>query len=287
MLRAVRQRRRGLRISYCLLSTAYCLLIMKWSDMTRGVWVADCPLRDIAENTPLENPGLYKAAMQIFLTSGSQILRATTVEGVKLCRQIIPEGGQVWAVVGPSSKILAIQETNEAELTDHCKQQVAQLASGSPDAILIQSITDLEEAIILLRAARCACKLKVGVSMVYGSGAEQTDTIIGQACEDVTRRLVDAGADLIGCNCGIAVDEMVLVVRLMREITELPIIACPDAGQKELEGDGIVYRETPEDFASKALSLANAGANVIGGCCGITADHIKCLAQALQQDRAS
>ena len=254
---------------------------MKWSDISSSVWVADGPASEVTATAPVDNPTLYKAAMQIFLNAGSRILRASTPQGVALCKQILPKGAQVWAVAGPSGKILAIREIEEAELKDHYEQTVVRLAAAAPDVFLIQSFTDVEEAILFLRVAKESCKLKVGVSLIFGSGPDQTDTIMGQACEDATRRLVDAGADLIGCNCGISVDEMVLIVRLMRQITDLPILACPDAGQRELDGEAIVFREHPEDFASKAASLAQAGANVIGGCCGITAEHIKCLAQTL------
>lgn len=255
--------------------------LMKWSDMSSNVWIADGPVSEVAAAAPVDNPARYKAAMQIFLKAGSRILRASTPQGVALCKQIVSQGDQVWAVAGPSGKILAIREIEEAELKADYEQTVCRLASAEPDVFLIQSFTDVEEAILFLQVAKEACKLKVGVSLVFGSGPDQTDTIMGQACEDATRRLVDAGADLIGCNCGISVDEMVLIVRLMRQITDLPIIACPDAGQRELDGEAIVYRELPEDFASKAASLAQAGANIIGGCCGITAEHIKCLAETL------
>jgi methionine synthase I (cobalamin-dependent) len=75
-----------------------------------------------------------------------------------------------------------------------------------------------------------------------------------------------------------AVDESVLIVRLMRQATQLPIAVFPDAGQRELHDDKIVYVETPQDFSSKAPSLVAAGANIIGGCCGVSPDHIACLA---------
>ncbi len=226
----------------------------------------------------MREPALFQAGKQLLLKAGSQLLRAWSAEGIKLCRDIIPSTGFVCGVVGPSAKILAMQEITADELLDDCRQRTGRIADAKPDAILIQSISDVEEAVLCLKAVRETCKLKVGVSMTYGSGVEQAETVMGQGCEEVTRRLAGEGADLVGCDCGMAVDESVLIVRLMRQATQLPIAVFPDAGQRELHDDKIVYVETPQDFASKAPSLVAAGANIIGGCCGVSPDHIACLA---------
>ena len=262
------------------------VLAWDWSDSTGGVLVADSPLPETDDRAPIENPALYQAGKQLLLKAGSQLLRAWSAEGIKLCKDIIPTTGFVCGVVGPCAKILAMQEITADELLDECRQTTGRIAEAKPDAILIQSITDVEEAVLCLKAARETCKLKVGVSMTYGSGVEQAETVMGQGCEEVTRRLADAGADLVGCDCGMAVDESVLIVRLMRQATQLPIAVFPDAGQRELHDDKIVYVETPQDFASKAPSLVAAGASIIGGCCGVSPDHIACLAGVVGEGSA-
>ncbi len=249
--------------------------------------MADSPLPETDDRTPIKNPALYQAGKQLFLKAGSKILRAWSAEGIKLCKEIVPPTGFVCGVVGPSAKILVMQEITADDLLEECKRRIGRIIEAEPDAILIQSITDVEEAVLCLKAARGECKLKVGVSMTYGSGVEQAETVMGQGCEEVTRRLAGEGADLVGCNCGMAVDESVLIVRLMRQVTQLPIAVFPDAGQRELHDDRIVYVETPQDFASKAPSLVAAGANIIGGCCGVTPDHIACLADVVGECDAS
>ncbi len=254
------------------------VLAWDWSDSTGGVLVADSPLPETDDRAPIENPALYQAGKHRFLQAGSRILRAWSAEGIKLCKDIILPTGFVCGVVGPSAKILAMQEISADDLLEECKQRIGRLIEAEPDAILIQSISDVEEAVLCLKAAREACQLKVGVSMTFGSGVEHAETVMGQGCEEVTRRLAGAGADLVGCDCGMAVDESVLIVRLMRQATRLPIAVFPDAGQRELRDDKIVYVETPQDFASKAPSLVAAGANIIGGCCGVSPDHVACLA---------
>lgn len=254
---------------------------MKWSDMVSGVCVADAPVSEIGETTSVRNPALFKSAKQMFVKAGVHILRADTGEGIKLCKEISSAAGQVWGVVGPCDKLLSLEEISSADLLEDTKRRVNLLVAAAPDVILLESITDLAEAVLAIEAAKEATKLKIAVSMVFGSGADGTETIMGQSCEEVTAQLAGAGADMIGCSCGMPIDDMVLVVRLMREQTDLPIVACPDAGQRELEGPEIVYRETPEDFASKVPSLVRAGANVIGGCCGVTYEHLKCAVDVL------
>ena len=254
---------------------------MKWSDIVSGTWVADAPVPEIGETTSARNPALFKSVKQMFVKAGVHILRAATVEGIELCKEISPASGQVWGVVGPSDKLLCLQEISSEDLVKDMKRRVNLLVAAAPDVILLESLTDVAEAVLAVEAAKQATKLKIAVSMVFGSGADGTETIMGQPCEEVTTQLAGAGADMIGCSCGIPIDDMVLVVRLIRAQTDLPIVACPDAGQPELEGSEIVYRETPEDFASKVPSLIRAGANVIGGCCGVSCEHLACAVDVL------
>ena len=258
---------------------------MKWSDIVSGAWIVDAPVPEIGETPSARNPALFKSAKQMFVKAGVHILRADTTEGVKLCKDISSSAGQVWGVVRPSAKLLSLEEISSEDLLTEVKQRVKLLVEAGPDVILLESFTDVTEAVLAIEAAKKATKLKIAVSMVFGSGADGTETIMGQSCEQVTAQLAGAGADMIGCSCGMPIDDMVLVVRLIREQTDLPIVACPDAGQRELEGPEIVYRETPEDFASKVPSLVRVGANVIGGCCGVTYEHLKCAVGVLTRDR--
>ena len=250
---------------------------MKWTQSSSGARLLDGHSDDRTRQQAVVDPALFKAATEAQLAAGAEILRADGCEAVRLCRQVSSES-KVWAVTGPSGKLLALQEISPEFLRDFFEERIAALSAEAPDALLIQSMSDLDEALIALAAARRVSKLPVGVSMVLGSGLDQIETVLGHNCEDVADRLQDAGADLVGCNCQLPVDEMVLAVRLMRKRSDLPILACPDAGQKELDGDSVVYREQPKDFASKAQSLVSAGANVIGGCCGVGVEHIRQLA---------
>ncbi len=245
-------------------------------ELNSGVWVADGRPGVVVATEDFCEPSITTQ-----IQAGARILRAATAQSIRRCRGLIPEGGQVWATLGPAGTILALREVTEAQTRAYYAARVAELVQAGPDAVLIQSLADLDEALLALDGAREVTELPVGISLVFGSGADQTETVMGQSSEECARRMTDAGAALIGCDCGCVVDDMVLVVRLLRAHTTLPILALPDAGQRELDGDEVVYRELPEDFASKARSLVTAGATVVGGCCGVTPGHVQALVKVL------
>ena len=95
--------------------------------------------------------------------------------------------------------------------------------------------------------------------------------------------LGSAGAGMIGCNCGMGIANYVKVVRLLRRATSLPIWAKPNAGLPELSGGAVVYKESPGEFAAQVPALIEAGANVVGGCCGTTPEHIKAIVAMLSK----
>jgi len=106
-------------------------------------------------------------------------------------------------------------------------------------------------------------------------------TMMGVTIEEAVKILSEAGADIIGTNCGEGVEVVVQAIRQMRSLTTLPLIAEPNAGVPHIEDGATVFDESPQSFANKASALREAGANIIGGCCGTTPAHIKALKEAL------
>ena len=100
-------------------------------------------------------------------------------------------------------------------------------------------------------------------------------TIMGVQPQQAASELEKAGADIVGANCGTGIDDMIEVTRAMRRATSLPIWCKPNAGLPELVDGKIVYRETPEEMAAKLHLLLEAGAAIVGGCCGTTPAHIE------------
>jgi 5-methyltetrahydrofolate--homocysteine methyltransferase len=255
---------------------------MQWSDISGGTWLADAWVPDLTSDTAVQTPALFKATMQLSIKAGAQILRADTAAGITLCRDIAGKR-QVWGTIGPSGKIMKLREVEEDELQQLFEERAALLVEAKPDALILEALADLEEATVALRGLKKVSHCPVGVTLMFGSGSDSTDTIMGQTCEESADLLTAQGADLVGCHGGQDIDRMVLVVRLIRQRSKLPIMACPEAGQRELDKEAIVFREGPDQFASKVDSLIAAGANVVGGAAGVSPEHIKAVSAVLRQ----
>jgi 5-methyltetrahydrofolate--homocysteine methyltransferase len=141
-------------------------------------------------------------------------------------------------------------------------------------------MADLQEAEVALRAAKTT-GLPVCVSMVYDTGADLDRTMMGTTVEQATEALAEAGADMIGSNCGQGIEGFVKLCARMKAATELPIWIKGNAGLPEMVDGKTVYKTTADDFATHAAPLLEAGADFIGGCCGTSPDFIRALKAAL------
>lgn len=107
---------------------------------------------------------------------------------------------------------------------------------------------------------------------------------MGNSAEQCAKSLADAGADVIGANCGdLDPAQMAVVVSLLKSATTLPILAQPNAGRPKLVGDKTVFEMTPEPFAAGIAECLGAGARLVGGCCGTSPEHIRAVAGILGQ----
>jgi methionine synthase I (cobalamin-dependent) len=209
---------------------------------------------------------------------------ALNAAGVGISRKAARGRARVFASVGPSGKMLMSGEVTEDELTEAFAEQCHALAVAGADAILIETMSDIEEARIALRAARTT-GLPVIASMVFDSGKEHDRTMMGTTPEQVAAALADAGADAIGANCGLGIEGYIPVCTRLRKATTLPLWIKPNAGMPEMAEGHITYRTTPEEFSAGSLALRRAGADFIGGCCGTTPEFIRALAAALHPAR--
>jgi 5-methyltetrahydrofolate--homocysteine methyltransferase len=148
--------------------------------------------------------------------------------------------------------------------------QAIALAAGGVDGIVIETMMDLGEAKAALRAVRESTSLPVVVSLTFNKHRSGYATLMGVRPEQAAVELERAGADVIGTNCGAGIDDMIEVARVMHRATSLPIWCKPNAGLPEFVDGNTVYRETPERMASKLGAIVEAGARIVGGCCGTT-----------------
>ena len=161
-------------------------------------------------------------------------------------------------------------------------RQVKAFVAGGVDCILIESMTDLGETLCGLRAAKeHAGDLPVVCSMTFDKGLKGFATMMGVKPADAVRKLEEAGADVVGSNCGWGIDEIIEVAKIMREATGLPLWFKPNAGMPELVMGKTIYRQTSDYMASRIPDLIAAGASIVGGCCGSTPEHIRKIRKAV------
>jgi methionine synthase I (cobalamin-dependent) len=187
-------------------------------------------------------------------------------------------GGQarVFGSIGPSGKMLITGQVSEDDLLAAFDEQARALAQAGVDALVIETMSDLAEAKLALAAAK-STGLSVVACMVFDSGKQMDRTMMGATATQVARELTDAGADVVGANCGQGIASYVEVCRQLHAATDRPLWIKANAGLPELDGDNMVYRTTAGQFAAYGPALVEAGARFIGGCCGTTPEFINAL----------
>ena len=201
-------------------------------------------------------------------------------------------GGYVIGDIGPFGGLMEpYGEFTEAQVLDAFREQAKALVDAGADAIIIETQTSLEELRLGLLAAR-----EAGASCVIGSMAYDVTldgstfrTMMGVDPERAAEFMEARGADIVALNCGTGMDmdrARQAVLRYL-ETTDLPIMAQPNAGQPKLVNMKVVYDETPAQMVTGVIPLLQAGANIIGGCCGSTPDHIRAFRAAIDQFQAA
>jgi methionine synthase / methylenetetrahydrofolate reductase(NADPH) len=207
-------------------------------------------------------------------------VRDINLQGARLARRAAA-GHEVFVAgsVGPLARLRGEErELGADEMGEIFNAQCQALAEGGVDLFILETFSDLEQLQIALAAAG-ATGLPAIASMAFLEGGR---TACGVEAEKVALTLAGAGAAVIGANCGAGPLEILRIVQRMARVTDLPLAAYPNSGFPEYVDGRYIYRTTPEYFAAMALEMAGAGANLIGGCCGTTPDHIRCLSRKLR-----
>ncbi len=274
--------------------------------VTDGAWGTELQARGLAgDEFPdawnLTHPERVAEVAQAYVAAGSQVILTNTFganrvrlanhaladrageinrRGVEISRAAAAGRARVFASLGPSGKMLMTGETTEDELAAAFAEQARALAEGGADAIVVETMSDLVEAKLALAAAK-ATGLPVVACMVFDAGKDKDRTMMGATPEQVAGELTAAGADVIGANCGVGIERYVPVCRRLKAATDRPVWIKANAGLPAMVEGRIVYRTTPEVFASHAPELVQAGASFIGGCCGTTPDFIRAVKRRL------
>ena len=193
-------------------------------------------------------------------------------------RSAAPPGGYVVGSVGPSGEFLEpLGEVTETEMFEAFVEQVTALEEGGADAVVVETMTALEEATLAIRAAKEHTGLTVMATMVFDKGPRGFFTMMGVTPARAATELSAAGADVVGSNCGNGIEGMVEVAKEMRQATDGYMLIHSNAGLPELRNGEVVYPEGPDWMAERFQALVEAGVNIVGGCCGTTPDHIRAL----------
>lgn len=206
-------------------------------------------------------------------------------KGVEIAREASQGKALIAASIGPIGEPLepfgdiALDEAYNAFY-----DQASALKEAGTDFIFIETMSALDEAEIALKACKDAVKVPISVTMTFEAGREGIKTNWGVDIAAAVDRLTLGKADLIGANCGRGFDEMLEVVKEMKNLTNKPIIAQANAGLPEYQDGKVIYKETPESVAEKAEFLIKFGVSIIGGCCGSGPEHIKAIRKIIDNN---
>ncbi len=249
------------------------------------------------EELNLKDPALVQGIHAEYLDSGADILSTNTFganriklgeyglgdrtveinrKGVLLAREVAGGRALVAASISPLGALLEpMGQISLPRAEEAFKEQVAACAGTGADLILIETMSDIQEAKVAVMAAKRVCHLPVIAMMTFG---EDLRTMLGTDPESAAIVLEAAGADGVGANCSLGPDRILQVVERMARVTPLPLVARPNAGIPRVQDGRTVFPITPEEMANFALRFLEAGVSILGGCCGTTPAHIRAIA---------
>jgi 5-methyltetrahydrofolate--homocysteine methyltransferase len=212
-------------------------------------------------------------------------VREVNKAGAELARQAAGEDKYVLGNLSSTGQLLEpYGNYNQAQFYDAFREQAGILAESGVDGFLIETMFDLREALCALSACKKNFSLPVIISIAFKTEEKGGRTIMGDSAEQCAKSLTDAGADVVGANCGeLDPAQMALVVSHFKSATTLPVLAQPNAGKPKLISDKTVFNMSPAAFAAGIAECIRAGARLVGGCCGTSPEHIHAVADMLKQ----
>lgn len=267
----------------------------------KGVFINRC-----YDELNLSQPELIRGIHDEYLHAGAQVIETNTfgansfrlgqhglidkvreinLQGARLARQVVDKKGSknvfVAGSIGPiGARIEPLGKIAREEARAAFKEQAAALAEGGVDLFMLETFGYLEEIHQAILACREAAPEVPVVALVTID--EDSNCLDGSDPETFGRKLTEWGADVVGCNCSVGPAPMLEALERVRQVTDKPLAAQPNAGMpRSVEGRNI-YLCSPEYMASYTKKFLRAGVQFVGGCCGTTPDHIKSMAAALR-----
>jgi 5-methyltetrahydrofolate--homocysteine methyltransferase len=259
----------------------------------RGLATGACP-----EEFNVSHPEVVEGIYRDYITAGSDIISTNSFGGnryrlkayglenrvrelckraAEIARQVCPPGCFVAGSIGPTGEVLEPLGTGDRRVVQEAfLEQAKALVEGGVDLIIVETMMAIEEAELAVQAAK-ATGFTVAATMTFESGPMGFRTMWGVDIPTAVKRLSEAGADIVGSNCGRGFDEMVGIVREMRPLTHKPILAQPNAGLPQWIEGTAVYSTTPSSIEEQVERMVLLGANILGGCCGTGPEHVRTI----------
>ena len=266
-----------------------------------NLMAAGMPKGVCTETWILEHPDIFRNLQKEYAQAGSQVVYAPTFGAnpislaqhhledqteelnrrlVQLSRDAVQGKAYIAGDITTTGKLMEpLGEMSYEEAFDSYCRQIQVLSECGVDFLAAETMISLDETLAALDAAQSVCQLPVLCSLtVEADGSLFTGGNVIDACA----ALEAAGASAVGINCSVGPDQLVSVVKNIRESVSIPVVAKPNAGMPEITDKGeALYKMTPEEFAGHMKVLVEQGASIVGGCCGTTPEHIRCLSRIL------
>jgi len=250
----------------------------------------------------VENPDAVRAVADSYVQAGSDVIITNTFgankfvlsqhgaenrvaelaeSGASISRAAAGDEVKVFASIGPSGKVVMMQEVPQEQLLQTFADAAGAVERGGADAVVLETFNELDEITLALQAVKSACRLPVVCSMTYTAGPDGTATVMGNRPEQLVEMAGKHGADAVGANCGAGPEHYVKIVQLYRQATDMPVWVKANAGMPTIVDGKTTFPLSPQQFAACVSDLASAGANFIGGCCGTGPEHIRAIREAV------